>query len=269
MNLSDLIAGSTNNNFEEFTSSGTWTRPSSDIKVVNFLLIGGGASGARAQASSYGGGGGGGGEIVYGTLPTTSNLSITIGAGGVAPTSTTGAGQNGNNSTITGGLFNITAYAGSRGNVFYSSSYGQGGAGGTIGINYIKSTYAGGWQYGSDAASGLGGHYAATRLNYGLAGFSTESGLITRVGGAGGGQGSYPGQSNAGNGAASPFADAGTIISSVGGAGGGAGFEDGGNGGSGASNATDGGIGAGGGGGTNTALAGDGGDGYCIIFWNE
>jgi len=269
ISLSDLIAGSTNNNYEEFTSSGTWTRPSSNIKVVNFLLIGGGGSGARANSAAYGGGGGGGGEIVYGTLPTTSNLTITIGTGGTAPTSTTVIGVTGNNSQITGGLFDITAYAGTRGYVFYSSYYGQGGTGGTIGAAYVKSTYAGGWQFGSDPASGLGGHYNALRLIYGLTGFTTDAGLITRVGGSGGGQGAYSGVANAGDGGTSPFAKGGVIISSQGGAGGGAGLEAGGNGGSGGTHAQDGGIGAGGGGGTNTAYAGDGGDGYCVIFWNE
>jgi len=269
INLSDIISsGSSKMDFEEFTSSGTWTRPNSDIKVVSFILVGGGGAGSRSSLGTYGGGGGGGGEIVYGSLPTTSNLTITIGDGGAARTGTNVSGYKGDNSIITGGLFDITAYGGQPGIVFYGAYTGNGGAGGTIGINYIKSTYAGGWQYGSDPASGYGGSTIIS-LNYGLTGFSTNNGLITRVGGAGGGQGSYPTVLTAGDGASSPFAKGGVIRTSVGGGGGGASFEVGGNGGDGGSTPGDTGTkGSGGGGGTNATYAGDGGDGYCIIFWN-
>jgi len=267
--LSSIISsGSSKLNFEEFTSSGTWTRPNSNIKVVSFVLVGGGGSGARASASTFGGGGGGGSEIVYGSIPTTSNLSITIGAGATAPTNTTSNGSKGDNSQITGGLFDVIAYGGQGGSVFYGANVGTGGAGGTIGATYVKSTYAGGWQFGSESAAGRAGN--STDIGYGLTGFSTNNGLIIRVGGSGGGQGSYPGTMNASDGGTSPFAKGGTIRTTVGGGAGGASFEAGGRGADGSATAGDDGTkGSGGGGGTVATYAGDGGDGYCIIFWYE
>jgi len=116
-----------------FTSTGncTWTIPDG-VSFMDILLVGGGGSGG-----SYGGGGGGGGGIVYKTsysVTAGSQVSLTVGAGGIAPTDGSSSGTNGSDSkfgTLTavggggggaGGDENNSAYDGSNG--------GSGGGGG-------------------------------------------------------------------------------------------------------------------------------------------
>lgn len=99
---------------------------------MDILLVGGGGSGG-----SYGGGGGGGGGIVYKTsysVTAGTQVSLTVGAGGIAPTDGSSSGTNGSDSkfgTLTavggggggaGGDENNSAYDGSNG--------GSGGGGG-------------------------------------------------------------------------------------------------------------------------------------------
>ena len=123
----------------EFTSSGTWTKPSG----ANFVLVeawgagGGGGSGHRnaSAASAYGGSGGSGGAYFYqffkaSDLPST--VSVTVGAGGaggaaVTVDSTLGnLGTNGGNTSF--GSY-LTVYGGNGGGWGTQSQYGTGGAG--------------------------------------------------------------------------------------------------------------------------------------------
>lgn len=69
-----------------FTTNGTWTRPSSDVKYVEVTMIGAGGAGGNggtSGASAGGGGGGGGGAgsyILEYEIPVYGNLSIFCGA---------------------------------------------------------------------------------------------------------------------------------------------------------------------------------------------
>lgn len=86
-------------NYQAFTASGTWTKPSgiSANAIVYFEMIGGGGGGgarARGSASSSGGatGGGGGGFVAKTILASALGATVSVGvggggAGGVTPSS--------------------------------------------------------------------------------------------------------------------------------------------------------------------------------------
>jgi hypothetical protein len=94
---------------EIITSTRSWTAPD-DVTAIEVILCGGGSSGYASPDSSAGGGGGGG-SAYYKVLTVTpaTSYTITIGAGGSAPSDSSGTATTGNGSVISG-LF--TAYGG-------------------------------------------------------------------------------------------------------------------------------------------------------------
>lgn len=251
-----------------FTANGTLTKPG----VGTWADIEGWASGgAGARSGANGGGGGGaGGQYKAVRLPLSAlgtTETVTIGATVAGHTTgTTGAGSNGNNTTL-GSLF--TAFPGGGGGSTGSPARGGGGGGGGGLAAGGQGTGTGANGGGPDGAGG-GGDNSPGNSKDGQGGGggggagaanAAGSGGATNEGGAGGGGGS----SGAGNGGAGG--------SSIKGGGGGGGASNsgtagaagtsiyGGNGGIGATGAADAGDGVapgGGGGGSESGTSGDG-----------
>lgn len=229
-----------------FTSSGTWTKPTTLLAFSYFLGAGGG--GGSTGVAAGGSGGGGGGQTMVGTVAVgsvTTNQTITIGAGGAA-------GSAGSNSSI-GSL--VTATGGSANT---TSTSGAGGGGSTSGggyLNFFDNDPQNAIAQPITAAQigGVGGNGATTATN----GVDATDGYIlySRGGGGMGGTGVNGFGGLAGN-------------YGAGGGGGGRGTT----GTTSASAATNNSSGGGGGGGNNSGAGTNGftgGSGLCVIYWAE
>jgi hypothetical protein len=213
------------------------------------LVVAGGGAGGGWQSSFNGGGGGAGGLVYNSNIPlSTTNYTITVGAGGAG---VSGAqGTNGSNSSIIGAI-NYTAIgggaggSGNAGNSGNAGGSGGGGAGlsssgGTGGVSIQNSTFgygvgfAGGTGLSSFNAAGGGGS-----ANAGTTGASAYGGIGTAYNFANGtsvyyaGGGSGAGTVIGGNLGGGGSAPGGAGANNTGGGGGGSASGAGGNGGSG------------------------------------
>jgi hypothetical protein len=221
-------------NVQEFTASGTWTKPSSGRKALIEMVQAGGGGGCAPDLTYRVAGGGAGGSYVSFEVPLDvldATHSITIGAGGVGATSTTGAvaGSVGGN-TIIANLVTINGAA--AGGATTANSFPQSANGGAPAITVTPAsgitlqnliTYLGGTGGGSTVGSspvcgvggsvrnGAGGGGSASSLSCSAAGGTStrfgagsngsQSGTPTDATGIGGGGGGRANPGKAGNGA--------------------------------------------------------------------
>lgn len=240
---------------QKFTSSGTWTKPSSGTAVFVFGWGGGGSGGKGSSSVRAGGGGGGGGysEKWFLLSELLSSETVTIGAGGTAKTSASTPGSAGGNTTFGSKL---TAYGGGGGfSTGSNTGFAGGGGGGALGA-------------GANGASGVAG--AGGAFGGGTGGIEQGGAGGDGTGWGGGGGGGGDTSSTSGNGGRSLYG---------GGGGSGGSDDDGigtagvsvraGNGGAGAlgnNNASDGAAPAGGGGGSRNGTSGAGGRGELWVI---
>lgn len=111
-------------------TSGTWNHPKPGFPIkIKYRLIGGGGGGANGQGSAGGGGGGSGriSDLTFATV--TTNLTVTIGAGGGQSVTGGTTTFNGLSATGGGGAAQNTA-GGSPGGYGAAGGFGGGGGGG-------------------------------------------------------------------------------------------------------------------------------------------
>jgi hypothetical protein len=100
--------------------------------VVDYMLLGGGGSGGCQQNDHCAGGGGAGGLISGNTIINSGSYNTVVGEGGIGKT-TTGYGNNGNDSTILSlGLIAI----GGGGGGYHGYGGNNGGCGGGAGSRF-------------------------------------------------------------------------------------------------------------------------------------
>lgn len=130
---SGMPLGTKTFNYQLFTSSGTWVRPST-VTEVEVLVVGGGGGGSGYNSGNSTERGGDGGCAVHTLLTTSSNVSVTVGVGGAGSAGATGSGSDGGQSSFD----TVIAYGGTGGitqGVFNSEPVHGGTSGGEFSGN--------------------------------------------------------------------------------------------------------------------------------------
>ena len=163
------------------TTSGNFVLPTSALPLVDALIVGAGGSGGGNHA---GGGGGGGAVIKLNGYQAVGTTAISIGTAGGHDNS---HGYNGG-ATYFGNVFAIGGTGGSGSSRWTGASLGANGGGGN---GHTKQTY-------SDGVGSSSAHYSNV-----TAGFGTQTGTVSYVGGNAGGQygGNHAGGGGGGAGA--------------------------------------------------------------------
>ena len=181
---------SAGSNVQIFTSSGTWSKPSSG-NYVNVYIWGGGGGGGNNSNLSCGGGGGGYGHFTFKMSDLPSTVSVTVGGGGGTQSAgglssfAYGNAQagGGNGGTGSNNVYSSPPSGGNGGGVFGT---GQGAGGGG---SYTTSTDDGSTNYNHRAASsgqyGIGGGGGAGNFRSSAAPTPGGSSILGGGGGAG------------------------------------------------------------------------------------
>lgn len=181
--------GGTTQNFQKFTSSGTYTIPANVTSVKVTVVGGGGAGGGSTVANNGGGGGAGGIAIKYLSGLTPANtIAVTVGAGGTGVSATTG--NAGSASTIASGTQTITTVTANGGNGgFTIGVVSAGGAGATVSTNgdINGAGNAGNTAYAGNVGGGGGATYLGGSGN--PAGGSAGNAAVANTGSGGSGAG--------------------------------------------------------------------------------
>jgi hypothetical protein len=174
---------------QTFNSSGTYTVPAgwSAIATVEVWGAGGSGGGGNGSSAERAGGGGGGYARIVLTL-SSGNYAVTVGTGGIAPTSGA-AGQDGGNSDFAG-LVSAKGGKGANGNTAGNGGSGVAGAGITI--------FSGGNGGTGLGPGGGGGGSAFANANGSNGANSTNT--LPGAGGSGQGNGGDGGADNGGSG---------------------------------------------------------------------
>lgn len=201
----DLIAASLTTNgvltagirsTQQFTASGTWTKPAGCKRILVFGTGGGGGGGdATSSNHGVGGGGAGGTSIKFIDVSAISSETVTIGGGGAGGTGG-GNGATGGNTTF-GAHFTASGGAGGTGD----SSPPDGGTGGTAATGNINIP-GGDGNVGIFLTGGISGNGGASFWGGGARGTGTSgNGVNANAYGAGGSGGFSTGSAAGGAGA--------------------------------------------------------------------
>lgn len=182
-------------NYQAFTASGTWTKPSNltgnELVVVQLWGAGGGGGGIDAGASGGGGGGGGGAytQAYYRASDLGATVTVTLGAGGAGGVGGIN-GTAGGNSTF-GSL--LSAYGGGGGGCYGGTSGAGGGGGGNIssGGSAVTATFGAGGNIGGGSTAGSSSTFGGG--GGGPGGGSPHTGGSSVYGGGGGAGAAYDG----------------------------------------------------------------------------
>jgi hypothetical protein len=152
---------------QTFTSSGTWTKPTTGT-MAKIEMWGGGGGGGSNGTDNFGGGGGEYATIILPLSSLPASVSVTVGAGGPASTSTPGGtssfgayltasgGSNGGTNNGKGGGY--SEFAGGTGSLHNNVTYGGGcGANQSIGAGLSKFGGNGGASSSMGSVPGGGG----------------------------------------------------------------------------------------------------------------
>lgn len=202
------------------TSSGTHSKPSGSLDLVNVILVGGGGSAGAGHGDAHGGGGGGGGGnvvLLYG-INASAPVSVIIGQGGPSNSVTSTSGIDGGK-TYFGNIF---ALGGGGGGGWESKAGRAGGNSGGNGGGTTTLTPGQGIVQTASVGLDISGSVGFEGGRTGGVGHNGNS-LQSRGGGGGGalGDGQAGGHSAGGNGGAGYVSDlsGNTAVYGAGGAG--------------------------------------------------